>query len=104
MKPHIKLPVKHLSISFISLFIISLTLELLNYLPSFWDGKTIYLFYIALIFSFLHFLFKIQSIPESQRDKVGYIKFISYMFLISLATLAVNQFLNKTERFIYTVN
>ena len=95
MKLYIKHITAHLAISFTFLFLISLTLSLFNIIPLFWKGKTIYLFYISLILIFFHFLFKIQSIPESDRDKKRFIKFISYMFLLSLIVLVINQFLKR---------
>src|SRR3989344_8219364 len=95
MKHHIKHTIKHLAFGFVLLFIAVLVLHFLQIIPGFWGSKMVWLFYVSLALAFGFLFWEISDMTEEEKEQSSWIKFISYMFLLSLIVLALNQFLKR---------
>ncbi|MDO8509454.1 MAG: glycosyltransferase family 39 protein [Nanoarchaeota archaeon] len=94
MKHHSKYFIKHLAHGFAILFVIVLFLHFNKSIPGYWGDKTIYFFYISLVFGTIFAAFEIYEISQDERENSYFIQGISYAFLFSLLVIVVHQFLN----------
>jgi hypothetical protein len=84
---------KHLTIAFDVLFLITLIAYFNNLLPAFWN--IIYFFYVALAVNTGFLALKINKIPEEERDNKTWIYLTSHLFILILIVIAINQFLKR---------
>jgi hypothetical protein len=69
------------------------TLLLESELPTWANSKIFFVLFIASVV--FYFVQKIREIPEVVRDKSSLIYYFSHLFLLSLAVIAINQFLKR---------
>ncbi|MFA5993195.1 MAG: hypothetical protein WC796_05810 [Candidatus Pacearchaeota archaeon] len=75
------------------LLIITIILNIMGILPTFW--KTVYVFYIVLAIDTAYLALKLNRLPEHERSHSSIAYLSKYFFLLGLVVLAVNQFLKR---------
>jgi hypothetical protein len=92
---------KHATIVLDILFILVLLLNFLTYLPVFFN--VLYIFYFVLAINTWFFALEIRHMPEHEKEHHSIVYLSKYFFLLGLALIVINQFLQKQIIIDYTL-